>query len=212
MDEFDGQWRRDAHVVPGVSESLDRPIEQAAAQQLWERYFHQLVVLARNQLRGKPRAPADEEDVALSALDSFCRGAARGLFPQLVHRDSLWRLLVAITARKAFDVVRDERRLRRGGGAIPVGAALADTGDSSLGAGLEQALSREPDPAFAAELAEECHRLLDRLDSSELRAIALWKMEGYTDQEIAPKLGCVLRTVQRKVQLIRDLWTQEMEP
>jgi DNA-directed RNA polymerase specialized sigma24 family protein len=179
--------------------------EQAAAQQLWERYFNRLVVLARNQLRGKPRGPADEEDIALSALDSFCRGASRGLFPQLVHRDSLWRLLVAMTARKAFDAVRDERRLKRGGEAVRAEAAL-------IGNYLEQALSREPNPSFAAELAEECRRLLDRLDSSELRAIALWKMEGYTDEEIAPKLGCVRRTVQRKVQLIRDIWTQDMEP
>jgi DNA-directed RNA polymerase specialized sigma24 family protein len=186
--------------------------EQTAAQQLWERYFHRLVVLARNQLRGKPRAPADEEDVALSALDSFCRGAACGHFPQLVHRDSLWRLLVAITARKAFDVVRDERRLKRGGGAVRAEAALADPDDSSLGAGQEQVLSREPDPAFAAELAEECRRLLDRLDSPELRAIALWKMEGYSNEEIAPKLNCVPRTVQRKLQLIREIWTQETEP
>jgi DNA-directed RNA polymerase specialized sigma24 family protein len=186
--------------------------EQEAAQPLWERYFHQLVTLARNQLRGKPRGPADEEDVALSALDSFCRGAARGLFPQLVHRDSLWRLLVAITARKAFDVVRDERRLKRGGGAVRAEAVLVDPDDSALGPGLEQVLSREPDPAFAAELAEECQRLLERLDTPELRTIALWKMEGYSSEEIAAKLGCVPRTVQRKLQLIRDIWTQDLQP
>jgi DNA-directed RNA polymerase specialized sigma24 family protein len=186
--------------------------ESAAAQQLWERYFDRLVALARSQLRGKPRGPADEEDVALSALDSFCRGAAHGRFPQLVHRDSLWRLLVAITARKAFDVVRDEQRLKRGGGAVRAEAALADPDDSTIGPALEQVLSREPDPAFAVELAEECRRLLERLDSPELRTIALWKMEEYTNEEIAAKLGCVPRTVQRKLQLIRDTWMQERQP
>jgi DNA-directed RNA polymerase specialized sigma24 family protein len=184
--------------------------KQSAVQHLWERYFQQLVDLARRHLHGKPRGgAADEEDVALSALDSFCRGAARGLFPQLVHRDGLWRLLVAITARKAFDLVRDECRLKRGGGAVHGEAAGVPSDDSTVEPALEQVLSREPNPAFAAELADECRRLLDRLDPVVLRPIALWKMEGYTNEEIAAKLGCVPRTVQRKLQLIRDTWAEE---
>jgi DNA-directed RNA polymerase specialized sigma24 family protein len=186
--------------------------EHTAATHLWQRYFHKLVALARTHLRGKPRGAGDEEDVALSALDSFCRGAEHGLFPQLVHRDGLWRLLVAITARKAFDLVRDECRLKRGGRAVHIEAAGTASDDSTPGPDLEQVLSREPSPAFAAELAEECRRLLERLDAVVLRPIALWKMEGYTNEEIAAKLGCVTRTVQRKLQLIRDTWTEEIAP
>ena len=55
----------------------------AAAQPLWERYFAQLVRLARARLRATPRAgaDADEEDAALSAFDSFCAGAARADSP-----------------------------------------------------------------------------------------------------------------------------------
>ena len=56
--------------------------------------------------------------MALSAFDSFCRGVAAGRFPQLDDRENLWRLLVILTARKAFDQVRDERRQKRGGGAV----------------------------------------------------------------------------------------------
>ena len=52
-----------------------------AAQELWERYFRRLVGLARKKLRAAPRRAADEEDVALSAFDSFCRGAEQGRFP-----------------------------------------------------------------------------------------------------------------------------------
>ena len=68
-----------------------------------------------------PRVAADEEDVALSAFDSFCRGAQRGRFPQLDDRDNLWRLLVVITSRKAVDLAQHEgppevrRRRARGG-------------------------------------------------------------------------------------------------
>src|SRR3954465_6949521 len=82
--------------------------DPAAAQQLWERYFRRLVGLARTKLRGAPRRAADEEDVALSAFDSFCRHAEAGRFPRLADRDSLWRLLVTVTARKAAHQARDE--------------------------------------------------------------------------------------------------------
>src|SRR5947209_3676484 len=68
--------------------------EAAAAQPLWEGYFQKMVQLARGKLQGLPRRAADEEDVALSAFDSFCRGAGAGRFPQLSDRDSLWPLPV----------------------------------------------------------------------------------------------------------------------
>ena len=44
--------------------------DSAAAQALWERYFPELVRLARQKLRGAPRRAADEEDVAASAMKS----------------------------------------------------------------------------------------------------------------------------------------------
>src|SRR5262245_43166917 len=90
--------------------------DPAAAQPLWQRYFRRLVGLARQRLRHAPRRAADEEDVALSAFDSFCRGAEQGKFPRLHDRDNLWRLLVALTARKAVDLIRHEDRQKRGGG------------------------------------------------------------------------------------------------
>src|SRR5262245_63330162 len=122
--------------------------DAVAARQLWQRYFHRLVGLARRKLAETPRRAADEEDVALSAFDSFCRHAEQGRFPRLADRDCLWRLLVTITARKAAHQVRDETRQKRGG-AAPVANAEAV---------LAEALSREPSPEFAAGVAEECRR------------------------------------------------------
>jgi DNA-directed RNA polymerase specialized sigma24 family protein len=178
-----------------------------AAQQLWQRYFGQLVGLARARLQGARRRAADEEDVALSALDSFCRGAAAGRFPDLQDRHGLWPLLVAITARKAIKLAQHERRQKRGGGAVRGESALAGPeGEAGGPAAWEQVLGREPSPAFACEVADECRRLLAQLPEEPLRLIALWKMEGYTNAEIAAKLGCIERTVERKLRLIRQLW------
>src|SRR5262249_14630482 len=74
-----------------------------AARRLWDRYFDRLVSLARARLRTAPRGPDDEEDAALSAFESLCRGVAQGRFGRLGNRDELWRLLATITARKAAD-------------------------------------------------------------------------------------------------------------
>ena len=97
---------------------------RAAAQHLWECYFSRLVGLARQKLQGLPRRAADEEDVALSAFDSFCRGVARGRFPLLDDRDDLWALLVVITVRKAIDLRQRENRQKRGGGKVVGESAL----------------------------------------------------------------------------------------
>jgi DNA-directed RNA polymerase specialized sigma24 family protein len=184
--------------------------DHEAAQQLWHRYFEQLVRLARARLRGARRRAADEEDVALSALDSFCRGAAGGRFPDLHDRHGLWPLLVAITARKAIKLAQHERRQKRGGGAVRGDSALLspDAGPEQ-GAGWGEILGREPSPAFACQVADECRRLLERLDDESLRSVALWKMEGYTNAEIAARLGCIERTVERKLRMIRCIWGKD---
>src|SRR5436190_18858599 len=107
--------------------------DAAAAQQLGERYFQRLLCLARVRLQGHPRRAADEEDVALSVFRCLCEGAAGGRFPKLDDRDDLWRLLVTLTERKASNLARDERRLKRGGGAVLGADELFRPGDSSGG-------------------------------------------------------------------------------
>jgi DNA-directed RNA polymerase specialized sigma24 family protein len=183
--------------------------EPDAAQALWEAYYHRLVALARKQLQGTPRRAADEEDVALSAFDSFCHGVEQGRFPRLDDRGDLWQLLVMLTDRKARQLTRFECREKRGGGKVLNEGNLAEVDESGEALGLASVIGREPTPAFAAEVAEECRRLLDTLPDAELRSIALWKMEGWTTEEIADKLKCVPRTVERRLRLIRRLWSRE---
>src|SRR5262245_2136626 len=182
---------------------LLRQGDQQAAQKLWERYFARLVRQARATLQGAPRRDADEEDVALSAFASFCRGVEQQRFPRLADRDDLWRLLVAITAHKACDLVTSRRRLKRGGGKVRGDSAFL-IGDGEEGGGIDVIIGDEPNPAFAAEVAEECRRLLDALADDALRQVALWKLEGFTNEEIAEKLGCSLAATGRKLRLIRE--------
>src|SRR5262245_32188959 len=180
--------------------------DPAAVQRLWELYFHRLVGLARGKLQDAPRRAADEEDVALSAFDSFCRKAGQGRFPDLLDRESLWRLLMVITARKAAHLKRDETRLKRGGGAAPVTDSDRDQDDDST---LEQFLSAEPSPETAAEMAEEYRRLLQNLKDPDLEAVAVARMEGHSVDEMAQKFGYAPRSIKRKLQAIRDIWNLE---
>jgi DNA-directed RNA polymerase specialized sigma24 family protein len=74
---------------------------------------------------------------------------------------------------------------------------------------IDQVLGREPTPEFAAQMADECRQLLASLPDSELRSVAEWKLEGFTNEEIAAKLGCACRSVERKLRVIRSLWRHE---
>jgi DNA-directed RNA polymerase specialized sigma24 family protein len=184
--------------------------DAAAAQPLWDRYFDQLVQLAGHKLRGTPRRAADEEDVALSAFKSVCLGLVRGRFPQLADRDNLWKLLVLITARKAVNLAVHERRQKRGGGWVVADATPpGGTDDFAADGPIDRVIGREPTPEFAALMAEEYHRLLDQLPDDEYRRIAVWKMEGYTNAEIAARIDRSEPTVERRLGRIRKLWEQE---
>jgi DNA-directed RNA polymerase specialized sigma24 family protein len=172
--------------------------DSAAQQQLWNRYFARLAALARARLTGVPRRDADEEDVVLSAFDSFFRAARAGRFPNLHDRTGLWPLLVKITARKAINQVkRQQAKKRRGGGE----AAAPD---------LAELVGDEPTPQFAAEVAEQVERLLGLLDD-DLRKVAVMKLEGFTNDEIADRFGVVERSIARKLARIRLEWEGGLE-
>ncbi len=180
--------------------------DQDAAQQLWERYFARMVRLAEKKLPRHARRAFDEEDVALSAFNSFCAGVEQGRFPQLADAQDLWRLLVVITARKAQEHLRHQRRQKRGGGQVVGESVFGSEKDGGDGAGIDNVVGTAPTPAFALEVADEFRRLLEALGDDALRQVALLKMEGYTVEEIAAQLGCARRAVERRLQLIRKIW------
>jgi DNA-directed RNA polymerase specialized sigma24 family protein len=87
-------------------------------------------------------------------------------------------------------------------------------GDSALqgpdGRGdFDRVAGREPPPDFAAQVQGEFRRLLDLLGDAELEQVALGKLEGDGNAEIADRLGVVKRTVDRRLEVIRKLWGAE---
>ena len=84
----------------------------------------------------------------------------------------------------------------------------SDDDDDNL---LATAVGTEPTPEFAAMVAEEYRRLLERLGDDVLRKVAVLRTEGYTTDEIADRLGCARRTVARQLALIRRILAAEPE-
>ena len=192
--------------IAGLSDN-----DPLAAQRLWDRYYERLVRLAHRKLGDANRRISDEEDVALSAFHSFCQGAAAGRFPRLDDREDLWRLLVTITARKASAHIKREHRQKRGGGLVQGESAFLPRGDVASDAGIDQVVGHEPTPALAAQVAEQFQHLLDCLGDESLRRIAIYKLQGYTNEEIAGEIDCALRTVKRRLAQIRDVWQHEAQ-
>ena len=193
------------HARDSTSEWLGRlkTGEAAAVQNLWERYSQELILLANQRLGTASRRLADEEDVALSVFGSICRGAAAGRFEQVKSRDELWWLLLSITKRKAVDHIRRETAEKRGGGReqqeLRHCADKPGVGEFSL----DDLISPTPTPELIVTLDEQYARLLSLLRDDRLRQIAVMRIEGYTDEEIAQRMLIGVRAVERKLQLIR---------
>ncbi len=181
--------------------------DASAASELWRRFYERLVHLARQKLRDVPRRAADEEDVVIDAFDSFFRGVQIGRFPNLDDRDDLWQVLMMLTTRKASNQKKHDRRQKRGGGAVRGESVFRSPDDSS--AGIDQVVGAEPTPEFVDDVSEEVRRLLDLLGDETLRAVALAKLEGYQNAEIADRLRVQVRTIERKLRNIREIWSTE---
>jgi len=177
-----------------------------AIQVVWENYFEKLMRLARSKLDGVPRRIMDEEDVALSAINSFFAGAAAGRYPKLDDRHDLWKILVTITAHKALAQARRHRAQKRGQGKVRGESVFLGNSDHERAAGLQQFLGNEPSPELAAMFAENCRNLLEALDDPSLHQVATLKMDGYSNEEIAAEQQCTVRTVERKLSRIRARW------
>jgi RNA polymerase sigma factor (sigma-70 family) len=188
-----------ADLLPGLITG-----DSVAEQRIWDHFFANLCRVAHHRLSSGQVRGADEEDIALGAFASVCQRLQRGDFPELNTRDDLWRLLVAVTERKAYKLLRDEQRQKRGGGKLS-GESVFQNLESSNARGFDAIASAQPTPEFEATMEEVVRNLLSALDD-QARQIALLKVEGYRNEDIATRLGRSIPTVERKLRLIRSTW------
>jgi DNA-directed RNA polymerase specialized sigma24 family protein len=176
-----------------------------AARKLWELFSTRLLHLARRQLQDEVYPIGDEEDIVVSALGSFCCGAERGKFAWLDNRRRLWGVLSRITRRKILDMQINERRRPD---RIPSSPVTQGGNTEETNHFADPLLDPKFAPDVQALTEEAAEKLLDALGDMQLRSIALWRLEGDNNHDIAQRLGCTVRTVNRKIELIRRLWCQ----
>jgi DNA-directed RNA polymerase specialized sigma24 family protein len=179
--------------------------DSVAAFRIFEHYRSRLEQLAAQRLAGDRRV-ADEEDIVVVALNSFFRAARDDRFKKLEDRDDLWQLLAMLTVRKAIDHVHRQRSLKRGGGQV-VGESVFEKGGAS-GNGIEQVQDVAGSHEMATEMIEELDAMLEALGDDTLRTIAVGKLHEASNSELAEQLGVGLRTIERKLQLIREIWKE----
>lgn len=183
--------------------------DQSAARNLWERYGQTLVRLARQQYHGCTGPEFDEEDLIQCVFTSLWTAATSGGLEGIERRDDLWWLLLAITRRKALSRAVHNNAQKRGGGVNVVRLQETNPEDSTAGSRSVPDPDQFP-PDMILVLEEEQQRLLRLLRDDTLRYIAIWKLEGYTHEEIAGRLTVTVRTVARKLDLIRETWEREL--
>ncbi len=177
--------------------------DSAAANRIWHHYFDRLVRSVRGRLAGHNRAVSDEEDIVLSVFDSFYAAAEQGRFPDLADRDDLWRLLLRMSARKVIDKRRHDRRQRRGGDV----EVLSLDGDEKT---IIEAIGQEPSPEMVLTMQESMEQFFSHLGVGHLRDLAVAKLEGYSNAELARQFACSERTIERRLHLIREKCQQEL--
>ena len=178
--------------------------EQSAARGLWEHYCPRLTGLAWRVFSKRPDRFPEAEDAALSAFASFCTAAQQGRIAGDVDRESLWRLLKKFTVRKVARQLEHDGALKRGNGQVFSETDWA--GDESV-EGLDATFGMAPTQEF--DIA--CEELLAQL-SDELREIALAKLAGFSNKELAVRLTCTERRIERKLHSIRQAWESQFSP
>ena len=174
-----------------------------SAYQIWDHCFDKLLRIAKRRLGDLPNRSDDEEDLALSAFNSLCRGAREGRFRQLKSNNDLWQILVMITSRKAANRMKYHLAEKRGGGKVRGDSAF---GKKSQSGSMRIEEAAAVDDAFGESLTLECREMIESLGDETLKQIAILRLERYTNREIAEKIERAESTVDLKLKLIRQRW------
>lgn len=203
-------------IALNESHSVSRLIEQleagdsAAAKEIWDRFLYRIIGLARNRLQKIPRRAFDEEDVAVSAFNAFFQGVEEERFQQLEDRDDLWQVLAMLTERKAIGVMRRELAEKRGGAINRGESVFENLIAESTGANGLQGVA-DPSPQVIDEFTDGVREMIETLSDETEQQIAMLKLQGFTNKEIAEKIDISLRAVERKLSLIRMQWERSSD-
>jgi DNA-directed RNA polymerase specialized sigma24 family protein len=192
QNEFDSFATGDS-----VSEWLDQAKRGncEALGLLWKRYYDRIASRADSKL--PKMGHIDGSDVAAIAFECFYFHIRKKPSPELTNRNDIWKVLISIVDRKIVDTVRKNKSKKRGGHF-----------HSHVLDGKVIELPPANDPVVHLTANEEFLRLLNLLNPTE-KQIAIARLEGFDNKEIADMISKSDRTVVAKLTKIRLLWEEE---
>jgi RNA polymerase sigma-70 factor (ECF subfamily) len=183
--------------LPGLQYLLDlwRAGNQDAARQIVDRYVDKLVALARRRISQRLASRVDPEDVVQSVFRTFFGRIKAGQFV-IEDQDDLTKLLVSITVHKTLRQVEFHQAAKRATSQEATQASLSHER-------MQQLLDREPTPEEANTFLDQLEHFLNKLTPFERRVLE-FRMDGYTNEEIAGELGTYDRKIRRVMERIRE--------
>jgi RNA polymerase sigma-70 factor (ECF subfamily) len=187
--------------------SPDGRMRDEAARVIWERFAPRLKLLVRRHLDHRIFRREDEQDILQCMFASFCESQSKGSRAP-ASREELWKLLVRITMCKVVNAAHrhqaDRRDIRR-----ERGEPCADAEESRFPQWMLEHVDRAtPSAEERIAAVEEIQRLLQLLPN-DLRQIVVWRLEGFTNADIAAMIDLTLRSVEMKLQIVRKKLAKE---
>lgn len=182
--------------------------EMSNADLLVKRFTDRLERFVRERMNRRVRTLGNSDDVVVNTLNDLFQGLWQGRYSELSNRESFWRLLVVVACRNVCDEVNHEKRQKRGGGKVVHASSLEQEDSTSL---FERVAADSKSPYRNAMIREECESLLKGLENEELQVIVLMKMAKYTNEQISRTLDIKLRSVERSLAKIRQLWSAKIK-
>ncbi len=179
---------------------LQQQGDSQSAKEIWTRFFPRLLGLS-NRILSSRNFPLGAEDAVQDAFFHFFRSVQTGKYDHAMNREDLWRVLCMMTVQKSRKQLDREWTAKRGKGLVKLESQLQLNSDANFR--LDEAIATLPTAEWDLRFSEMLEELND-----ELREVAIMRLAGYTNSQIKESLVCSLRSVERRLQIIRTIWHQ----
>lgn len=173
---------------------LWRQGDEEAARKIVESYIDRLLLLARRHISQRLASRVDPEDVVQSVFRTFFARVKEGRFV-FAEQDDLCKLLVRITLHKTLRQVAFHKAAKRDPG------QETEQGEHHREQ-LLAILDREPSPEATVAFIDQLEKFLGNLRPQERQILEL-RLQGYSNEEIAQKLGLYDRKIRRIIEHVR---------
>lgn len=180
--------------------SLFRAGDEQAARKLYDRYVDRLVALASRRISQRLASRVDPEDVVQSVFRSFFGRVKKGQF-RIADQDDLCKLLMRITVHKTLRQIAFHKAAKRN-------PSLESGQDDSALGGIKNVFSHEPSPEAEVAFLDQLEHFFAQLRPEE-RQILEMRLQGYSNEDIARKLGIYDRKIRRVIERVRAIAEHE---